>query len=242
MLKIGIADDEKEAVAELSKYVKDFMDKKEIDVIIDEYEDGTKLEDRSVLYDLVFLDIDMPEMSGIELAQKIRLTNRKLRIVYVTNYKSYYKAAFMVHAYGYLEKPINREKINEILTEFLKEKRDEKHLAILKLTDGTNYFADISDICYFEYDGNRKVKVHMYNKKCINISTTLKPLEKEYGKYGFVSPYQSYLVNLARVEHFDIRSKLLIFDNGTNVEVAEKKTREIQAILAEYFHKRLEDK
>lgn len=163
------------------------------------------------------------------------MTNRKLKIVYVTNYKNYYKAAFMVHAYDYIEKPINREKINEILSEFLKENRDEKHLAILKLTDGTNYFADISDICYFEYDGNRKVKVHMYNKKCINISTTLKALEKEYGKYGFVSPYQSYLVNLAR-------SKLLIFDTGTNVEVAEKKTREIQAILAEYFHGRLEDK
>lgn len=242
MLRIGIADDERAAVVKLSRYVKEFMDKKGQDVKIDEYEDGTKLEDRSALYDLVFLDIDMPGMNGIELAQKIRLTNRKLRIVYVTNYKSYYKAAFMVHAYEYLEKPITQEKIAEILTEFLKEKRDEKHLAILKLTDGTNYFADISDICYFEYDGNRKVKVHMYNKKCINISTTLNALEKEYGKYGFVSPYQSYLVNLARVEHFDIRNRLLIFDNGTNVEFAEKKTREFQAILAEYFHKRLEDK
>lgn len=242
MLKIGIADDEREAVAELSEYVKNFIDKKEIDVKIDGYENGIKLEDRSALYDLVFLDIDMPEMSGIELAQKIRLTNRKLKIVYVTNYKNYYKAAFTVHAYGYLEKPVSQEKINEILTEFLKEKRDEKHLTVLNLTDGTNYFADISDICCFEYDGNRKVKVHMYNKKCINISTTLKALEKEYGKYGFVSPYQSYLVNLARVEHFDIRNKLLIFDNGTNVEVAEKKTKEIQAILAEYFHKKLEDK
>lgn len=67
MLRIGIADDEKEAIAELSEYVKDFMDKKGIDVIIDEYEDGTKLEDKSALYDLLFLDIDMPEMSGIEL-------------------------------------------------------------------------------------------------------------------------------------------------------------------------------
>ncbi|MBQ8349411.1 MAG: response regulator transcription factor [Ruminococcus sp.] len=242
MLRIGIADDEKEAIEELSGYVKEFMDKKGIDVIIDKYEDGTKLEGRSVLYDLVFLDISMPEMSGIELAQKIRLTNRKLKIVYVTNYKNYHRAAFTVHAYGYLEKPISLEKVSEILTDFFQEKRDEKHLAILKLTDGTNYFADISYICCFEYDGNRKVKVHMYNKKCINISTTLKALEKEYGKYGFVSPYQSYLINLARVEHFDIRNKLLVFDNGTNVEVAEKKTREIQAILAEYFHKRLEDK
>ena len=74
MLRIGIADDEKEAVAELSEYVKDFMDKKGIDVKIDEYETGIKLEDRSALYDLVFLDIGMPDMSGIELAQKIRPT------------------------------------------------------------------------------------------------------------------------------------------------------------------------
>lgn len=242
MLRIGIADDERAEVVKLSRYVKEFMDKKGQDVKIDEYEDGIKLEDRSALYDLVFLDIDMPEMNGIELAQKIRLTNRKLRIVYVTNYKSYYKAAFTVHAYEYLEKPVIREKINEILTEFLKEKRDEKHLTLLKLTDGTNYFADISDICYFEYDGNRKIRVHMYNKKCIHISTTLKALKKEYGKYGFASPHQSYLANLARVEHFDIKNRLLIFDNGTNVEVAEKKTREFQVILAEYFHKRLEDK
>ncbi len=242
MLRIGIADDERAAVVKLSRYVKEFMDKKGQDVKIDEYENGIKLEDRSALYDLVFLDIDMPEMNGIELAQKIRLTNRKLRIVYVTNYKNYYKAAFMVHAYEYLEKPITQEKINEILTEFLKEKRDEKHPIALKLTDGTNCFVDISDICYFEYDGNRKVKVHMYNKKCINISTTLSALEKQYGKYDFVFPYQSYLVNLARVESFDIKNRYLYFDNGMKVEVAEKKKKEFQVILSEYFHKRLEEK
>lgn len=242
MIRIGIADDEREAVVKIKTYVKEFMEKQGLDVIIDEYESGVKLEDKSALYDLVFLDIDMPEISGIELAQKIRLTNRKLRIVYITNFSGYYKAAFTVHAYGYIEKPATQEKIAEILTEFLKEKRDEKHLAVLKLTDSSTCLVDISDICYFEYDGNRKIKVHMYNKKCINISTTLTALEKKYGKFDFVFPYQSYLVNLARVESFDIKNRYLIFDNGMKVEVADKKKKEFQMILSEYFHKRLEDK
>ena len=55
MLRIGIADDERAAVVKLSRYVKEFMDKKGQDVKIDEYENGIKLEDRSALYDLVFL-------------------------------------------------------------------------------------------------------------------------------------------------------------------------------------------
>lgn len=242
MYKIAIVDDEIERAYEIERYVNRYMKKEEIDVITETYRDGNKITKTSVLYDLVFLDIEMPEINGIELARKIRRTNHKLHIVYITNFAKYRDAAFLVHAYGYLEKPVNKEKLAEILKDFLTETRDKKEIVTLKLTDGSNYFEDVSNICYFEYDGNRKVRVHMFNKEYIRISTSMSYLKKEYQKYGFASPHKSFLVNLERVRNVDMKESLLILDNGVKVSVAQKKQKEFQSILSEYYHNRLENK
>lgn len=241
MLRIGIIDDEKAEIKELSRYVKEYMAKREIGVKIDEYESGVRFDEISAMYDLIFLDIKMPKINGIDLGHEIRQKNRKLAIVYITSYPQHFSRAYSVHAYDYVEKPIKQKRINDLLYDFLLDMKDERRTIVLKLNDGTNCSVDISDICCFEYDDNRKIKVHMFNKKCINISATLKALKEKYSHCGFLSPHQSYLVNLARVEKLDIKNKRLILDNGMAVEVAGKKMKKFQTLLSEYCHKRLED-
>ena len=57
-------------------------------------------------FDIIFLDIDMGGINGIETAKKIRIYDKKVKIIYVTNYTDYTSSAFSVHAFGYLVKPI----------------------------------------------------------------------------------------------------------------------------------------
>lgn len=118
MIRIAVVDDEPNQAERTAEYVREYMKSKNADAIIEIYSNGTELAKTSTLYDLMFLDIEMPEINGIYLARKIRQTNHKLHIVYVTNFTKYRDAAFMVHAYGYIKKPVVKEKINEILNDF----------------------------------------------------------------------------------------------------------------------------
>lgn len=242
MQRIAIVDDETDQAERTAWYVREYMKSKNTDAIIEIYNSGTELAKTSALYDLMFLDIEMPEINGINLARKIRQTNHKLHIVYVTNFSKYRDAAFMVHAYGYIKKPVSKEKIHEILNDFLNESRDKKNTVVLKQIDGTNYITDVSNICYFEYIGNRKINVYMYNNDCIRISTSLSKLESEYEAYGFASPHKSYLVNLNRVKDFDMKECVLLFDNGMTINTAQKRKKTFQSVLSEHFHKRLENR
>lgn len=124
----------------------------------------------------------------------------------------------------------------------MNECRDKKNTVVFKQIDGTNYITDVSNICCFEYIGNRKINVYMYNNDCIRISTSLLNLESEYEAYGFASPHKSYLVNLNRVKDFDMKECVLLFDNGMTINTAHKRKKKFQNILSEYFHKRLENR
>ena len=78
---------------------------------LDTYESGEEFLESGKNYDLLFLDIDMKGMDGIETARKIRLRDKKLKIVYVTAYREYAGKAFSVHAFGYLLKPVKKERL-----------------------------------------------------------------------------------------------------------------------------------
>lgn len=72
--------------------------------------------------DFAFLDIDMPEMNGIQLAVKIKELQPDMSIVFLTGYSDYAVEAFKIHANGYLLKPIVREKLEEEINHALNEK------------------------------------------------------------------------------------------------------------------------
>ena len=61
--------------------------------------------------DLAFLDIEMPVINGIQLAKKLKVTNPKVNIIFVTAYEHYAQSAYDIHASGYLTKPVNEEKV-----------------------------------------------------------------------------------------------------------------------------------
>ena len=106
-MKIAICDDEKkasEALLEILRECPESVEKTDV------YFSGEELLRAKEQYDLLFLDIDMEGIDGIETARKIRLKDKKVKIVYVTAYSEYAGKAFSVHAFGYLLKPVKRKK------------------------------------------------------------------------------------------------------------------------------------
>ena len=113
MLNIAICDDSREDRKRLRK----FLEETGFLVSIQEFESGEALLRLEEPFPVIFLDIDMKGISGIETARLLRKKDKKAKIIYVTAYDDFREYAFSVHAFAYLVKPLDGEKIRQILKE-----------------------------------------------------------------------------------------------------------------------------
>ncbi len=113
MLKTIIIDDERLPIKQLERNLKDFEFIEIVDTFTKPLQALEAIKEKSP--DLIFLDIEMPRVNGLELAQKIMDYNSKIEIVFVTAYNQYALEAFEVCAMGYLLKPIKKEQLEKVL-------------------------------------------------------------------------------------------------------------------------------
>lgn len=113
MLKVVLLDDEKPALRVLGQYIGDRNDVQ----VVGAYTDPTELlnEVKHLMPDLVFLDIEMPEMNGLEMAARLRELHDDIDIVFVTAYQQYALEAFRVNAVDYLLKPVDLDRLHRTL-------------------------------------------------------------------------------------------------------------------------------
>ena len=145
-------------------------------------------------YDILFLDIEMGEVSGMELAKKIRQENRTVQIIFITGYMEYIAEGYDVDALHYLLKPVTETKLRDVLARAVdKLKHKEKELYFHN-TDSSMVRIPLYEIRYLEV---RKNYVHA--KEDYTVKKTLHELEKELDD-SFFRTGRSFIVNLAFVK------------------------------------------
>ena len=112
-MKILLVDDEKLQLIRLLKTVKKVLPDSEIL----SYTNPVLAfkENENNLIDIAFLDIEMPEINGIQLAKKLKKINPKINVIFVTAYDNYALDAYKLHASGYVTKPVNEKKVKDEL-------------------------------------------------------------------------------------------------------------------------------
>lgn len=182
-------------------------------------------------FDIVFLDIDMPIMSGLETAKKIREFKSRMNIIFVTNYASLAVDGYGVDALGFIVKPVKENDVYFVLDKALdkieRESSDEKVIIKIKSgyqtikTSSIKYIeVNVHDIFYHTLDGTFKTR------------GVLKQIEETFDKKKFVKASSCYLVNLDfidSIEGDDIKI------DGTRLKIARTRKKEfIEAFLANY--------
>lgn len=114
MIRIAICEDEQIMSARLSDWVSSILDKHFIEYRIETCQNGCALLAREP-YDLLLLDIEMEPMNGLELAGKLRERGDESRLVFITAHAQYAVDAYDVHPFHYLIKPVDVEKLEQIL-------------------------------------------------------------------------------------------------------------------------------
>ena len=121
MIHIGIVDDQKEARHQLQQEIARFSDEYAIAFDVQEYDSASAyLSDRNHACDILYLDIDMPNMSGMELAEEIRKTNSRVLIIFCTNLQQFAINGYSVSALGFMIKPVQWYSLQMYLNRALK--------------------------------------------------------------------------------------------------------------------------
>ena len=232
MIKIAICDDDAIDCKELSIIVKDYFVKNKHSVLVKTYQSGYELLKSHIRFDAIFLDIDMPQMNGIETAIKLRKCDINSKIIYVTNYNTYKDRAFKVHAFDYINKPIISDDIFLVLDEiihYLEEKTQKKYFAFTTTEGVVSLESD--EIYYFEFI-LRKVIIHSSNKEYITMYS-LKEIYEKMEKYNFAYPHKSFIVNMLHIK--SIKGFDIIMENGESVPLAQKRAVEFKRAFNDFL-------
>lgn len=242
MIKIAIVDDEKIVVDAIKNMVEEFFQNKNIKCYIKEFFSGEELLDYRESLDLIFLDIQMSGIDGIETAMKIRAFDKKVKLFYITNYSEKMSKAFSVYSFAFIEKPIDKNEMFQNLERFLSYYYDEnkfvqKEMISLKSLHGDIKVA-IQDIIYLEYIGNRKINIAIGNEKKI-IYGSMKSIIQKLSSYDFIQPHESFIVNEAEIH--SVCQYNIIMNDKTEIPIAQKRQKKVVMDISSYLHNQLKE-
>jgi len=147
-------------------------------------------------FDLYLLDILMPYLKGVELAERIRARNETSEILFLTSSPEYALDAFDLEACGYLLKPVDKEKFNKILlAAAYKLTHPENHFLLLKTKEGLRkiLFRELVLVESFNHD---RVCTLAGGIKAVTGDTLTSIMERLSGDRRFFSPHRAYIINM----------------------------------------------
>ena len=188
-------------------------------------------------YDAVFLDVEMPGMTGLDVARLVLDRSERPAVVFVTAHARYAVEAFAVEAFDYLVKPVDPERLARVVERLVQSRRTAAP-AVEKIpvvgAGGAKALLDYDAIHWIEAEGDYS-RVHTYDRAYL-ATATLGELEERLAGNGFARIHRSHVVNLAKVAAVrragPDRIRLALDDAAkTELDVARRQTRALRERL-----------
>lgn len=239
-MKIAIIEDETVHAELLSEYIKSWSKSHKISIKIHHYLSAENFlfeweTDRD--FSVLFVDIQMEKMNGMDMAKHVRGEDDKISIIFTTGISDYIGDGYEVGALHYLVKPINKTKICECMDKVLKYSAD-SHFILVHTTDGVNKILE-NDINYIEARGHGCVieTIQKQNGEIrtdlLEVRESISELEKMLRNRGFIKCHRSYLCGIRNIHH--IGKTEVVFDNKNSIPVSRRLHREVNQEFIKYF-------
>ncbi|ACA89095.1 LytR/AlgR family response regulator transcription factor [Shewanella woodyi] len=242
MLKVLIVDDEYLARLELTRLLSKYVDIE----IVGEAEDGHQALEllKKTSVDLAFVDIQMPEMDGLEFAKQAE--SQQFQLVFCTAFSEHAVDAFELNAFDYIVKPIMPERLEAVLNKvrLIQETHDEteqddiqclpdNHGLLLKF--GSDYkIVRINEICRFESLGNHVAVYSDSGKSYLHIS--LSKVEKKLDPAVFFKASRSDIVRVDQIDKIEegmaSGSLQVHMNNGQEIDVSRRQVQLLRKIFS----------
>lgn len=229
MLRIAVVEDDQNYAMQIVGYLERFAGENQSDIRIQRFQDGMEIaEDYKPVYDIIFLDIEMPLLDGMSTAERIRQQDPDVLMIFITNLAQYAIRGYGVNALDYVLKPVNYaafamklQKACRILS-----KRETRYVI---LTDEQEIRkVPVSNIRYIEVADHQLI-YHTVEGDFYEFGT-LRKLESELGD-SFARCNHCYLVNLAYVD--GTKEDCILVGKDT-LKISRAKKKQFMQMLSDY--------
>ena len=247
MLQIGICDDERSMRAEIYSMCEVFLEKQYSHRYV-EFSSGEEVlgyvaNEQNESIDLLFLDIEMAGISGIELKDAVMQQNKIWRIVFVTNHDESVYQAFGRKTIGFIPKPPQIDDVSKMLSIVMDELKENIEFTIAGY-DGKVRRIKLEDIIYMKADGSYTEIITCSGKdaKGEHFLSTKKigELEKEMSQYDIMRVHKSYMVNLFNV--LQIGQEVILDKLDTRVPIGRAYRQGVKETYLVYVKKRIKSR
>lgn len=238
VIRIAIVDDEYDQIQKMNQVVSGFFTERKIAISIDLFTSGEDLLNADTMYDILFLDIKMAGIDGIETGQRFRVNNKNASMFYITSYQDYIQQSMTIHPFAFIVKPFTDEEVHKNLDDYLKykycNKNKPKELFMIDTIDDRHFNVSMDEIMYFSYKGERITAVFMKDSS-FEIKNSLTAIYEKLNHDYFVIPHRSFIVNLQHIKEIDGKSKNIVMKNGDLIFIARGKYNDIINSLSSYI-------
>ena len=233
MLKIALLDDDKTALLISKGAIESFFQEKNIAISLDAFSSPVNFiaMAKEENYRLVFLDIDMPELNGLEVGEQVKAINPQTDIIYLSQREDLVFDTLKLHPFGFIRKSKIIQDFANVLELFvntaLNTNSENKKITISSKTETIS--ADIDTIMYIE--GNRNYQTfYLKDGSTFDARVLMGDLEIKLKEHGFIRVHKGYLVNFLFIRTIGVNEVTL-----TNNKILPMSNKRKDSIMEEYL-------
>lgn len=230
-LVIGVCDDNRSGLDSMSGLLQSYCEKNKIEMELRVFDSGklymdTWQENKNI--DILLLDIEMPEVDGIQLKEFLQNNRSKTKILFISSHVEAVWEAFGENVYGFIKKPLNEEILFGYLDKVIKTLEYEKKPLHIDNKSGNKIMLD--DILWIKSEGQYSIMQLKDGDLFSNLS--LAEWESELDKNIFSRVHRSYIVNFKHVNKVDDVVKI---DTGVTVPIARRRKSAIKDAYKDFL-------
>lgn len=213
-LRIAICEDE---MAELDNLLR-ILEESQYPITTDLFHRGEDFlsQFKPFQYDLIFMDIFMDGLTGIQTIAKVREVDSQVAVAFITTSKDFALESYRLEAFKYIEKPATKKAVVEALQLAQLKQQTVERLVLRTSSNMLSY--PIFQILYLEQKG-RNLMVHLADGGHVSVAKKLDEVSQQLEGKNFLRCHKSFLVNLAFVRGIDRELSTFSMEQGDNVHI-----------------------
>lgn len=232
MIRIVIAEDDRSCADQLEQYLRRYGEEKKTELSVCVFRDGLELvEHYQPDWDILLLDIEMPNLDGMTAARKIREIDTSVTMIFITNMAKYAIRGYEVDALDFVLKPVSYFAFSTKLTKAITSIRRTRQAGILFQDESGVHKLMVDEILFVEIS-DHWLYIHTEGGVYSGLGT-LREMEQQLDPGCFFRCNKCYLVNLRHVVH--VRGNLVTLTGGQELQISRPRKKEFQMALMNYY-------
>lgn len=232
-MRILICDDEERYLNELKVHVEEYLRMHNVKAEILTSICPKKIMNSNLAFDLVFLDIQMPELDGISLAKELKKRNSKVILFFITNFDEYQDEAMDLRIFRFFEKPLNVKRLYSSLDRAM-EYIDESYVDLFLYNNGEHQKILVDNIVYIKRDNRKIILIDNDGNEYVT-KETLEQWNEKLPNTFFYLVHKGFLINLHYVTKCSYTE---LYIGEIRIPIAPRKQANFHNYWVDYLRKR----